>query len=118
MSRSPLGRDRFIWPHRNLAPPKAVATVPFPPYNEVMNPSKIPHTDSIEELARFWDQHDLAEFEDELEEVREPVFEREAVVKVHLPCKDAEALRELAQSQGVNDADLVRQWVLERVHTP
>ena len=32
---------------------------------------KIPHTDSIAELARFWDTHDLTDFEDELEEVPE-----------------------------------------------
>ena len=36
----------------------------------------LPKTDSIEELARFWDTHDLTEFESELEEVEEPVFER------------------------------------------
>jgi hypothetical protein len=36
---------------------------------------KIPETDSVEELARFWDTHDLTDFEDELEEVSEPVFD-------------------------------------------
>jgi hypothetical protein len=36
----------------------------------------IPRTDSIEELARFWDTPDLTEFKDELEEVVEAVFER------------------------------------------
>jgi hypothetical protein len=82
-----------------------------------MSTSQIPQTDSIEELARFWDRHDLTDFEEELEEVSEPVFEREAVVKVHLPCKEAETLKELAQSQGLHDADLIRQWILERVHT-
>ncbi|MGA2621065.1 MAG: CopG family antitoxin [Thermoguttaceae bacterium] len=79
--------------------------------------AKIPQTDSIEELARFWDSHDVADFEGELEEVVEPVFERETVVKVCLPCKEAEALKELAQSKGLHDTDLIRQWVLERVHT-
>jgi len=39
-----------------------------------MNPT-IPKTDSIEELARFWDTHDLTEFEDPLDEVTEPLFE-------------------------------------------
>jgi hypothetical protein len=34
---------------------------------------KLPQTDSIEELARFWDSHDLTDFEDQLEEVTEPV---------------------------------------------
>ena len=41
-----------------------------------MKALKLPETDSIEELARFWDSHDLTDFEDQLEEVSEPVFER------------------------------------------
>ena len=40
-----------------------------------MNRKNIPKTDSIQELAHFWDTHDLTDFEDELEEVDEPVFE-------------------------------------------
>ncbi len=38
---------------------------------------KIPVTDSIEELARFWNTHSLTDFEGELEEVTEPVFRRD-----------------------------------------
>ena len=49
-----------------------------------MNTPKIPHTDSIAELARFWDTHDLTDFEDELEEVPESVFERRAEETVTL----------------------------------
>jgi hypothetical protein len=41
-----------------------------------MNRLEIPETDSIEELARFWDTRDLTDFEDQLEIVAEPVFER------------------------------------------
>lgn len=52
-----------------------------------MSSGKIPRTDSIEELAQFWDTHDLTDFENELEEVTEPVFERRTVVKVHLQPK-------------------------------
>ena len=40
-----------------------------------MNRTKIPQTDSIQELADFWNTHDLTDFEDELEEVTEPVFD-------------------------------------------
>jgi hypothetical protein len=29
----------------------------------------------LEELADFWDTHDITDFEDELEEVKKPVFE-------------------------------------------
>jgi hypothetical protein len=36
----------------------------------------LPKTDSIDELARFWDTHDLTDFEDQLEVVTEPVFVR------------------------------------------
>jgi hypothetical protein len=85
--------------------------------DEPMNNAKIPQTDSIEELARFWDSHDVTDFEEQLEEVGEPVFERETVVKVCLPCREAKTLKELAESQGLHDSDLIRQWVLERVHT-
>ena len=34
-----------------------------------MKKTKIPKTDSIQELARFWDTHDLTDFEGELVEV-------------------------------------------------
>ena len=81
-----------------------------------MSCETIPRTDSIAELAHFWDRHDLTDFEEQLEEVAGPVFERETVVKVRLPNNEAKALKELAQSKGLHDADLVRQWILERVH--
>jgi hypothetical protein len=34
----------------------------------------LPKMDSIQGLARFWNMHDLTDFEAGLEEVREPVF--------------------------------------------
>lgn len=80
-----------------------------------MNTQKIPQTDSIQELAQFWDTHDLTEFEDDLEEVTEPIFDRDTVVKIHLPSKQADALKELADAKGVDSADLIREWVLEKV---
>ena len=49
-----------------------------------MNQSKIPQTDSIQEFAKFWDTHDLTDFEDQLEEVTENVFEAETVVPIRL----------------------------------
>ena len=78
----------------------------------------IPQTDSIQELAQFWDTHDLTDFEDELEEVTEPVFERKAMVKIPLQPEEMEAVREIAESRGVACADLIRQWVLERIQSP
>ncbi len=79
---------------------------------------KIPHTDSIEELARFWDTHDLTEFENELEEVPEAVFERqpETVISLHLQPQEAEAVKRVAQARGVEEGTLLREWVLEKLH--
>lgn len=81
-----------------------------------MNATRLPQTDSIQELANFWDTHDVTEFEDELEEVGERVFERNTEITVHLETDDANAVRTMAKSRGVGDAELIRQWVLERIH--
>ena len=82
-----------------------------------MSGRKIPQTDSIQELAQFWDTHDLTDFEDELKELPEPVFERRAMVKIRLQPDEMKALKELAESRGVACADLIRQWVLERIQS-
>ena len=50
---------------------------------ETMTP-KIPTTDSIQELATFWQHHYLTDFENELEEIPGPVFRRAHVVGVPL----------------------------------
>jgi len=83
-----------------------------------MTPNKIPQTDSIREMAQFWDTHDLTDFEDQLEEVTEPVFEHDKVVEVYLPTKDAEMVESMARLQGLNPAELIRSWVMEKVQSP
>ena len=82
-----------------------------------MNTPKIPYTDSIAELARFWDTHDLTDFEDELEEVPEPVFERQAeeTVTLHLPVAEVEAVKRLAKARGVGHTALIQEWVREKL---
>lgn len=80
-----------------------------------MSGPKIPQTDSIQQLAQFWDTHDLTDFEDKLEEVTEPVFERSTMVKIPLQPEEMAALKEIAESRGVACADLIRQWVLEKI---
>jgi hypothetical protein len=84
-----------------------------------MKDLKLPPIDSIEELAQFWDTHDLTDFEEELEEVTEPVFERKpkTMIPLHLHPQELEAIRRVAQAQGVEEAALVREWVLEKLHS-
>jgi predicted DNA binding CopG/RHH family protein len=79
---------------------------------------KIPETDSIEELASFWDTHDLTDFEELLEEVTEPVFERSIeTISIPLFPQEIDAVKTIAKSQGTSYTDLVRSWVLEKLHT-
>ena len=82
-----------------------------------MSAKRLPKTDSIEELAQFWDTHDLTDFEEELEEVSGQVFSPGARVTVHLQPDEAEAVHQLANSKGLADAELVRAWVLEKLHS-
>lgn len=83
-----------------------------------MNRPKIPQTDSIEELAQFWSTHELTDFEDELEEVTEPVFKRDTTtaMAIHLRPEEVESVKRIAKSKGVGDADLLREWVLEKLY--
>ncbi len=82
-----------------------------------MKATKLPNTDSIEELARFWDKHDLTDFEDELEEVAEPVFQRseDATIQIHLPWQEMEQLRRVAGRVGVDYATLIQEWIHEKL---
>jgi predicted DNA binding CopG/RHH family protein len=77
--------------------------------------SELPRTDSIQELAEFWDTHDLTDFEEELVEVAEPVFVRDTSVKVHLESGEAEAVQQMAQAKGVSAEELIRAWVLQKL---
>lgn len=52
----------------------------------------LPRTDSIQELAEFWDTHDLTDVENDLVEVTEPVFERRTLIPLYLESSEAEVL--------------------------
>lgn len=78
---------------------------------------KIPDTDSVRELAEFWDTHDVTSFEDQLEVVSKPVFvARPDGVTVTLTADERSAVRKIAASRGVEEADLIREWVRDKLH--
>ena len=83
-----------------------------------MRRQKLPNTDSIEEMARFWDTHDLTDFEQELEEAAEPVFVRAegTALSIDLEPSEAQHLKKIARSKGVKETTVLRQWILERLH--
>jgi hypothetical protein len=78
---------------------------------------KIPVTDSIRELAEFWDAHDLTAFDDQLEEVVAPVFVRaKSGVTIPLSGEERTAIRKIAAQRRVDEAALIHEWVLEKLH--
>lgn len=82
-----------------------------------MKMQELHKTDSIEELASFWDAHDLTDFAEELEEISEPVFVRAKGTSLSIDLKPAEAqhLKRIARSKGVKETTVVRRWILERL---
>lgn len=85
---------------------------------KTLEKGRLPQIDSIEGLARFWDTHDLTDFEGDLEEARQSVFVRAAstVLTVSLKASEAQRLKRIANSKGVKDTALLRHWILERLH--
>ena len=81
-----------------------------------MKKAKIPKTDSIRELAEFCDTHDSSDFEDQLEELDEPVFERGSAIKLHLPSRETRAVAKLARNEGVSPEELIRGWVRQKLN--
>ena len=85
---------------------------------KTMRKQKLPNTDSVETLAKFWDTHDLTDFEEGLEEVGEPVFVRAKGTSLSIDLQPTEArhLKRIARSKGVKETTVLRQWILERLH--
>lgn len=85
-----------------------------------MKKLELPTTDSVRELAAFWDAHDLADFENQLEDMAEPVFVRDprdadGAISVPLEPREAKAVEQMAQARGVSSEQLVRAWILQKI---
>ena len=76
---------------------------------------QLPETDSIQELAAFWQCHDVTDFEDQLEEVPGRVFQRARVVGVPLTGDEHRAVRDAAVSRGLDAAALIHEWAREEL---
>lgn len=59
----------------------------------------------------------MTDFEDELEEVTEPVFRRadETTIQIHLPIQDLEQLRRVANEIGIDNPQLIQEWIHEKL---
>lgn len=82
--------------------------------------SRIPKFKSLEEEARFWDTHDITDFEDETENV-EIIFDlkkpRDETIVVRLQKQLKERMEKIAKSRGLNISTLARMWFIEKLRT-
>jgi CopG antitoxin of type II toxin-antitoxin system len=88
--------------------------------NQLRRPkSRIPEFKSREEEARWFDTHDLGDYEDEFKPVRVR-FSKNLThgLTVQLDPNTVEKLRVRAQRKGMGPTQLVRMWVLERLEQP
>jgi hypothetical protein len=79
---------------------------------------KLPETDSIRELAAFWDSHQITDFNDSLQEVDHPVFIRGSgsTVAVPLTPHELQEVKRIAAARGVPEGAVIHEWVREKLH--
>jgi predicted HicB family RNase H-like nuclease len=71
---------------------------------------------SFEELADFWETHDLTDYEDQLQEVSYKVARKPSrQFVVTLSDELTKAMRRAARHEGVSMQTLVNLWVQERL---
>jgi hypothetical protein len=83
--------------------------------DEKKGKSSISQSSSVEEMARFWDEHDTVEFEDQTHEV-DMAFDLD--VRRHYIAIDPDLLtniRKTAASRGLSTESLVNLWLQERL---
>lgn len=82
--------------------------------------SKIPKFRSYKEEAKFWDIHNVTDFEDETEDV-DIVFElnkpRDETLILRLQKNIKNKLEKTARSKGLNVSTLARMWLIEKLRT-
>ena len=78
---------------------------------------KIPEFKTIEEMATFWDSHDITDFEDQLIEVKEPIFEKmeSRIISLMLGSDQYDKLKKIADQKKLNTISLVNEWVTKQI---
>ena len=81
-----------------------------------MTENELPKTDSIKELASFWDEHDITDFENSLEEVKGRVFNKGREINIQLKQEEFESVEKLARQNGLEKDVLIRKWIIEKLN--
>ncbi len=78
--------------------------------------SRIPHFDSAEEEAEFWDTHDFTDYQEGFKPARVRFAKRLSEgVTIRLDPDTLRRLRAEGHEKGIGPTTLVRMWILERL---
>lgn len=82
--------------------------------------NKIPKFKNLDEEAKFWDTHSLADYWDDWKDVNivvdlEKPKDETLVLRLQKTIKDK--LEKIARSKGLNVSTLARMWLIERLNT-
>ncbi|MBI4318187.1 MAG: hypothetical protein HY675_06830 [Chloroflexi bacterium] len=84
--------------------------------NREQQPSRIPQLSSREEEARWFDTHDMADYQDEFKPVKARFAKNLSKgITIRLDQDTLEALRAYAHERGLGPTTVIRMWVLERL---
>ncbi len=75
------------------------------------------HFANLDEAAEFWDNHDLADYEDATLEVRFEVDLKKRTFLTALEPELAKKVAEHAHQQGVSTETLINVWLAEKLLT-
>jgi predicted DNA binding CopG/RHH family protein len=79
--------------------------------------SKIPEFKSYEEEAKWWETHNLADFQDEFKTVKVKFGKNlSAGLNIRLDPDTLTKLRKEASSKGIGPTTLVRMLIMEHIH--
>jgi predicted DNA binding CopG/RHH family protein len=76
---------------------------------------KIPNFKNEEEEIKFWDEHSLSEFDNDLEEVKVECIRDNDILPVRLDHDDIQHIKNLAKKKGLTQGTLARLWIKERL---
>ena len=79
-----------------------------------MSENKMPEFESVEELAEFFDNHDISEYMDEMPEVHFDVDIQRRSFLVSVDKQLMKRLAEVAKAQHTSTEQLVNAWLEEK----
>lgn len=78
--------------------------------------SRIPNFKNRQEMAEWWDSHDLADYQDEFKTVKAKFSKNlSSTLNVRLEPKTIEKIRQQAHKKGLGPTTLARMWILEHL---